>query len=158
MTLLRPLRRDDLEELLVVQREGAVLGLGHIFPQDDHPFPTDQLRERWSVELEDPEVRCYAVVVYAAIEGFAATRDGEFLHFGTAVATWGSGLAGRVHDEVLATLHGQGHEHAWLRVYEENHRATRFYARRGWQPTEVTSRSTFAPYALLRRWEITLGD
>jgi L-glutamine:scyllo-inosose aminotransferase/L-glutamine:2-deoxy-scyllo-inosose/3-amino-2,3-dideoxy-scyllo-inosose aminotransferase len=31
-----------------------------------------------------------------AVAGFAATRGGELLHFGTAVETWGSGLAARV--------------------------------------------------------------
>lgn len=157
MTVLRPLRRDDLDALLVVQREGAVLGLGHIFPQDVHPFPTEQLRERWIVEMEDPQVQCFAVVAGSEIKGFAATREAELLHFGTAVATWGSGLAAQVHDEVLDSLRAQGHARAWLRVYEENHRAARFYARRAWRPTGVTSRSTYAPYALLRRWEVSLG-
>ncbi|MDT0164082.1 GNAT family N-acetyltransferase [Actinotalea sp. AC32] len=82
----------------------------------------------------------------------------ELLHFGTAVSTWGSGLAGAAHDDVMRHLRRQGHDSAWLRVFEENGRAIRFYERRGWRATDVTSRTTFPPYLVLRRYERSLGD
>ncbi|HMM95940.1 GNAT family N-acetyltransferase [Phycicoccus sp.] len=92
-----------------------------------------------------------------ALAGFAATRGDELLHFGTALATWGSGLAGQVHDEVLRALREEGHGSAWLRVFEENRRAIRFYERRGWVAAEGRSTSLFPPHPVLCRYELELG-
>ena len=95
-------RRDsaDLAELLDVQEPGAVRGLEHIFPQETRPFPRDELRARWLREIADAEVSVYVAEEHRLV-GLAATRADEFLHFGTAVHTWGTGLATEVHDEVL---------------------------------------------------------
>lgn len=139
--------------MLKVQREGAVAGLGHIFPQDTHPFATQVIRDRWLAELADPGTDCFVIVDNGQIAGFAATRRDEFLHFGTAVHTWGSGLAGRAHDEVLEHLRDRGNRTAWLRVFEANERAIRFYAKRGWMPTGERSRTTFAPHPQLCHYE-----
>ncbi|OLT44760.1 hypothetical protein BJF86_11320 [Serinicoccus sp. CNJ-927] len=87
------------------------------------------------------------------LAGFAATCDDEFLHFATALHTWGSGLAPRAHDEVLDHLRAQGRATAWLRVFDENERAVRFYRRHGWVPTDSTSRTEFPPHPTLRRFE-----
>ncbi|WP_323096254.1 GNAT family N-acetyltransferase [Intrasporangium sp. YIM S08009] len=158
MPVLRDLTLGDLDDLLVVQREGAVAGMGHFFPQETYPFPTERIRERWAREVEGPDVECFAVVEDGRLRGFAALRGAELLHFGTAVDTWGTGLAGRAHDELLDRLRAAGHAEASLRVFDENARAVRFYARRGWVATDVTSRSSFAPFPVLRRLERRLDD
>jgi putative acetyltransferase len=67
-------------------------------------------------------------------------------------------LADVAHDEVLDHLRGGGHGRAWLRVFDENRRAVRFYLRRGWRATEVTMRTTFPPHPLLRRYERDLTE
>lgn len=157
MPVLRPLTEHDLDALVEVQREGAIAGLGHIFPQDAYPFPTATIRRQWLADLLDDSVQCFVVVAAQQISGFAATRTNTFLHFGTAVRTWGTGLAGQAHDEVLAHLRGCGYQNTWLRVFDENERAVRFYVRRGWTPTAVTSRTSFAPYPTLRRYERVLS-
>ena len=153
MPVLRDLTLDDLDELLVVQREGAVAGLGHFFPQETHPFPTERIRERWAREIQSPDVECFAVDPGGRLSGFAALRGAELLHFGTAVATWGTGLAGLAHDELLDRLRENGHAEASLRVFDENERAVRFYVRRRWLATDATTRSSFAPFPVLRRYE-----
>jgi putative acetyltransferase len=158
MPVLRPLRHDDLDALLEVQRVGAVTGLGHIFPQAEHPFPTPQVRARWAVELDDVGTDCFAVVLDGTLAGFAATRDDELLHFGTALHMWGSGLADLAHDEILDHLRAGGHRRAWLRVFDENRRAVRFYVRHGWRGTDVTTRTTFSPHPVLRRFERDLTE
>ncbi len=156
MSVLRPMGHGDLDSLLEVQREGAVAGLGHIFPQDEFPFPVGEVRARWSVELDDLETRCWVIVQDRRLAGFAAARQNEFLHFGTAVSTWGSGLAARAHDEVLGHIGRQGYPLAVLRVFAENRRAIRFYERRGWSATARTTRTTFPPHPVLRHYEIAL--
>ena len=154
--MLRLLRPDDLDVLLEVQRAGAVAGLGHIFPQDTNPFPSEQIRARWAEELDDPAVDCFAVLLEGDLAGFAATRGAELLHFGTALESWGTGLADRAHTELIEHLRLLGHPRAWLRVFDENYRAVRFYERRGWRATLQTTRTSFAPYPVLRRYELDL--
>lgn len=153
MAVLQPLILDDLEALLVVQREGAVAGLGHIFPQETHPFPQQRVLERWKREVADPDVDCFVIRDAGRVAGFAATRADELLHFGTAVSTWGRGLAGLAHGEVLDHLQARGHRDIFLRVFDENTRATRFYVQRGWVRTDITTRTTFPPHPTLRRYE-----
>lgn len=155
--VLRPLVVGDLDELLPLQREGSIATVGSVFPQDRFPFPVEDLRRRWETELADPGVRCFAVVdADGAFAGFAATRDAELLHFGTARRTWGSGLAAVAHDELLEVMADGGVALAWLRVFEANERARRFYERRGWVEVGVRSRSEFEPYPVLLRYERSL--
>ena len=49
-SVLRPMMPADLDELMIVQREGAQVGLGNIFPQEQFPFPVDVVRHRWEAQ------------------------------------------------------------------------------------------------------------
>jgi RimJ/RimL family protein N-acetyltransferase len=145
--LLRLADPADLSALLDVQEPGAVRSLGHIFPQETHPFPRDELRARWLREIADVDVTVYvAEDDEQRLVAFAATRADEFLHFGTAVDTWGTGLATEVHDEVLNRMSAAGVFRARLHVFEENRRARRFYEKHGWRATGQRRPTTFAPY------------
>lgn len=145
----------DLEALLDVQQEGAVRAFAHIFPQTDHPFPRADIRARWSAEMADPDIDTFvAVDAEGQVVGFAATCGMQLLHFGTALETWGGGLAQQVHDHVLSRLtSGRTAERPWLRVMADNQRARRFYERLGWRATGEETRSPFAPYPLLLTYE-----
>ncbi|WP_392544033.1 GNAT family N-acetyltransferase [Oryzobacter telluris] len=148
--VLRPMTPADLAEVVAVQRAGAVVGLAAVFPQDLHPFPSDAVRRRWETELADDATDCFVVLGSTGqVVGFAATRADELLHLGTAVETWGTGLAGRVHDDLLDHLRDGGHGHARLTVFERNTRGRRFYLRRGWAETGERTTSTFAPHPVL---------
>ena len=157
-SLLRPMTADDLDELLIVQRDGAVVALNNIFPQDEYPFPLDAVRRRWAEELDAPAIDCFVIQRAGAIAGFVAIKGNQFLHFGTAVQAWGSGLAGRAHDATIMLWRKRAYDHAWLRVFEANQRARRFYERRGWQPTGERSRSTFAPQPVLLTYRRELNN
>jgi GNAT superfamily N-acetyltransferase len=149
---------DDLSGLIPLQEAGAVKALAHVFAQDTHPFPRQAIEDRWRQELQGPDVDAYVatVVSTAQVVAFAARRRDELLHFGTAPATWGSGLATWVHDRLIATYPP---EFRWLRlwVFAENKRARSFYEKLGWRPTGEQSRSSFEPrpilleYAMARR-------
>jgi len=154
--VLRPLRVDDLDDLMRVQEEGAIAGLGHIFPQAEHPFPSETVRARWEQEIADPSIDCFAIVDETdRLAGFAATHADQFLHFGTALNTWGTGLAGQAHDEVVAHFISQGHPSAWMRVFEANERARKFYEQRGWVPTGQSSQTAFPPHPVLLTYRRT---
>ena len=150
MRVLRPMVEEDLDEVLLLQRKASIVALGHIFPQDQHPFPDDEVRKRWTEEIASSDVDCFLVLgPQGDAAGFAATRADELLHFGTAIQLWGSGLADRAHEEILDHLRGKGFADAWLRVFEENHRGRRFYERRAWVETGERTRTSFAPHPVL---------
>ncbi|GAA2153498.1 hypothetical protein GCM10009844_37970 [Nocardioides koreensis] len=154
---VRPATDADLDELVDVQGEASVVALAHVFPQATHPFPRAAILGRWRAELHDPGVAVYVSTDQdERITGFAARRGDELLHFGTAVGTWGSGLAGVLHDALVATY---PHEldRIWLRVFDENHRARRFWEKQGWRPNGRTSRSPFAPHPVLAEYELHLS-
>jgi RimJ/RimL family protein N-acetyltransferase len=54
-----------------------------------------------------------------------------------------------MHDAVLATWGNSEFRQLCLWVFEENHRAQRFYAKHGWSQTAESKRSTFAPGPVL---------
>ena len=155
--MLRPMTPADLDVVLPIQREAAQVAFATVFPQDEFPFPTETIKQRWEQELGDPDTSCFVIVdADRSTAGFAAVRGDQFLHFGTALGSWGSGLAGAAHAEVLDLWRAEGYQRGWLRVLEQNHRARRFYERRGWQPTGESERSAFAPFPVLLRYEVDL--
>lgn len=143
----------DVEAVLDVQEPGAVKALASIFPQDRYPFPRAELYERWTREIRDPDIFCYVIQRGDRVAGFVAVKGDELLHFGTAVETWGSGLASVAHDETLALLANGGVRSVWLRVFEANERARRFYEKHGWSTDHERSRGNFPPHPTLLRYE-----
>jgi RimJ/RimL family protein N-acetyltransferase len=151
----RPATHADLDELVGMQEEAAVLALAHVFPQETHPFPRAAVLDRWRDELCDPGSAVYVSTDESGrITGFAARRHDELLHFGTAVSTWGTGLAGALHDALLDT-YADDLDRIWLRVFEGNPRARRFWEKKGWRSNGRTSRSPFAPHPVLVEYELT---
>lgn len=139
-----------------MQETAAVAGLGHIFPQDEYPFPRDAIAADWIAEIAQPDIDTFVVPRDDRIVGFAALRADELLHFGTALDTWGSGLAASMNDELIVRLSEAGHSSAWLRVFDRNHRARRFYEKMGWHPTAETSFGEYPPYPPLVHYTISL--
>lgn len=150
---LRLAAPSDLDALVEVQRAGAVLALAHIFPQDRYPFPCDRIRTRWVAEMASPDVDVYVIEQNGRVSGFAAIRGDELLHFGTAVETWGTGLAAAAHDALLERLAAAGATRARLRVFEHNRRAIRFYEKQGWCRAPTRTRTSFPPHPVLIEYE-----
>ena len=144
---------DDLEELTAVQRDTSIPALAEVFPQDSYPFPFEDVLARWREELADPAIDVYVVTdASGRITGFAARRDDEILHFGVAVQEWGSGLAARLLDDLLATYPPEV-TRIRLRAFEANPRGRRFWEKHGWRLTGGSSRSGFPPHAVLLDYE-----
>lgn len=159
--ILRRATVSDLPALLDVQERGAVAGLSNVFPQDAFPFPRTVVLERWKTEIADPEVRAYVSTDdTGSITGFAATRGDELFHFGTAVESWGTGLAQELHDAVVHELTNSlpsQTTHLRLRVFEENQRARRFYEKLGWMQTDIRTRTSFEPHPVLVEYHRQVG-
>lgn len=156
---LRHITEDDLPSLLDVQQAAARVGLSNIFPQDTHPFPRDVVMQRWAREITDPAINAYVCTnETGAITGFAAIKENELLHFGTALDSWGSGLAQTLHDAVIVEMKKTSpqSEYVWLRVFEENRRARRFYEKLGWLEHGKRTRTTFPPHPVLVEYRRSL--
>lgn len=125
IVILRAASSSDVDALLDVQQEGAIRGLSHIFPQDQHPFPRAAIAARWRTEIAAPDCDVYLYTDDdGAIQAFAAMHGQELLHFGTAPFTWGTGLASDFHDALLATTASKPTTHTLrLHVFEENRRS-----------------------------------
>jgi len=154
--LLRTATVADVPALVAMQEIAAVAGLAHIFPQQEYPFPRDAIAADWVEEIGRPGIDVFVAPRGERIVAFAALQTDELLHFGTALDTWGSGLAGSLNDELLMRLAVAGHRSAWLRVIEQNHRARRFYEKMGWHRTAQTSLGDYPPYPPLVHYEISL--
>jgi RimJ/RimL family protein N-acetyltransferase len=146
----------DVLAVVAGQEPAAVLGLADVFPQDVYPLPRDDITARWLTEIADPAIQSFVVEVDGVVEGFAAIRGDEFLHFGVTVDRWGGGLARRAHDEVLARMRQAGVRMAWLRVFAGNGRGRRFYEKLGWTATGDSSPSGLPPYPELLHYARTL--
>jgi RimJ/RimL family protein N-acetyltransferase len=151
--VLEAMRDTDVDAVLDVQGPAAIAALAEVFPQDRYPFPRAELRSRWLDEIADPAIACFVIRPDQRIAGFAALRGTELLHFGTEISTWGTGLASLAHAELLAILSDDGATTAWLRVFEANGRARRFYAKHGWTADGDRMTSTFPPHPILLRYE-----
>ncbi|HSP70846.1 MAG TPA: GNAT family N-acetyltransferase [Gaiellaceae bacterium] len=124
------------ELLAEIQEAASVAALGHIY--GGVPFPREEVLERWrtstdTILLDDEEL------------GFAAVSPGWLNGLYVRPEAWGTGVAARLHERALAAL-GPGIARLW--VLEENHRARRFYERRGWREDGTTRDVPFPPYPI----------
>jgi putative acetyltransferase len=154
---VRPARPEEPEVLLGIQQAASVAAFRHIFPPTRYPFPAGPVRERWRAALGAAEGR----VLVAEREGLpvgvvqvAPERlDGLFV----LPSAWGTGVADRLHDVAVQTLREWGGGCCRLSVLEENHRARRFYERRGWRLDGRRTRTPFPPYPPMVGYTLTLS-
>ena len=92
----------------------------------------------------------------ARVVGFAAVRDNELLHFGTAVETWGTGLAAAAHAQLIQRFAAMGAIQVRLNVLEANYRGRRFYEKLGWRRTNRLSQTSYPPHPVLLEYELDL--
>lgn len=145
---LRLARPEDAEAVFQVQRRASLAGLGHIYPPKRHPYPDDAVRGRWREALADESARVVVAEDGGTIIGVASAREGWVDGLYVVPEAWGSGVAGRLHDEALRLLAADGATSARLWVLEDNARARRFYERRGWRRDGSERVVPFPPHPL----------
>lgn len=156
--ILRAMTDADVPQVIAIQEPASVVGLATVFPQDEFPFPRDDVVRRWLEEIGTPGTDCYVAVNGGVVVGFAALRDDQILHFGIAIEHWGSGIAQQTHDALINVMRRRGTVRAWLRVFVGNGRGRSFYERLGWRPTGERTHSTFAPNPELLTYERDLEE
>jgi putative acetyltransferase len=140
--VIRPSGRDEAETQYAVQRDACIDSFAHIFPPELYPFPHEAIRARW---------REFPGTVLAAerdghVVGIAGV-DRCWLHgFYVVPAYWGSGVADELHEAALAAMADCPEVSLW--VLAENHRARRFYEKRGWRENGETRVVEYPPHPL----------
>ena len=140
--MIRTSGRDEAEAHFAIQRAACLPALAHVFPPELYPFPDDEIRARW---------RAFpGTVLLAEREGAPvgiAGVEGCWLHgFYVRPEWWGTGVADELHDAALAA-HGDCPD-VKLWGLEENHRARRFYEKRGWRQNGETRVVPYPPNPL----------
>ncbi len=139
---IRPSGREEAETHFALQRAASLAGVAHVFPPELYPFPDDAVRARWR-EFTGGRLlaeRDGRPVGLAAFE--ACWLHGLYV----APEEWGSGVAGELHDAALAAMPDCPELHLW--TLEANHRARRFYERRGWRLSGDTRVVPYPPQPL----------
>jgi GNAT superfamily N-acetyltransferase len=136
--VIRTASIDEAETLAAVQREASLAGFAHIFPPELYPYPDNAILQRW---------RTFPGTILAAERGGrvvgVAGIEAEWLHgFYVLPEFWGTGVA----DELHAAAADRGAMALWC--LEENHRARRFYEKRGWRENGRTRIVEYPPHPL----------
>jgi GNAT superfamily N-acetyltransferase len=141
----RPATPDDATALRDLEREANLVGLAHVFPAADFPYPDEAVLAQWAATLDDPSV---ATEVYTDPEpvAFAAyDATGRIRHLGVRPDRWGSGLARQAVERSVVGIRASGREPT-LWVLVANHRARGLYEHLGWKPTGREQAAEWPPY------------
>jgi GNAT superfamily N-acetyltransferase len=153
---VREARLDDAETLLAIQREASVAGFANVFPPEQYPYPTDDVRELWHETLADPEVDAYVAEIDGQPVG-TVTVNAEFLRqLYVLPAHWGSGVGTALLERGLARMRERGAARAKLWTLKGNNRGRRFYERHGWTLTDETRVVPYPPNPIDVQYAIDL--
>ncbi len=133
--MLREANVEDLAALLDLEREANLVGLAHVFPAHQFPFPDDDVLARWALVLEEPGVTVEVRDAERGIDLLVAYDDRTLRHLAVRPDHWGEGLASQAIDAALRAMDARGTTVAELWCLEENHRARRLYEHLGWRAT-----------------------
>jgi GNAT superfamily N-acetyltransferase len=153
---IREARLDDAETLLAIQREASVAGFANVFPPEQYPYPTDEVRGLWHETLADPDVDAYVAEIDGHPVG-TVTVNAEFLRqLYVLPAHWGSGVGTALLERGLTRMRERGAARAKLWTLEGNERGRRFYERRGWTLTDETRVVPYPPNPIDVQYAIDL--
>jgi GNAT superfamily N-acetyltransferase len=140
-------RHDEAGSLSALERDANLVGLAHVFPAEEHPFPEAAVLYRWEMTLTEPEV------VVEVLDGeepgelaaFVAYDRAGVRHLAVRPSAWGRGLGTEALQRAVRAV-APGRAALW--VLEDNRRARRLYERLGWTATGQTQPCPWAPHPL----------
>ena len=154
-TVFRTATPDDVTALRDLERAANLAALGHVFPPEQYPFPDDAVLARWSLVLDDPDVRVLVAEDDEADKDlvmFAAYDSTTLRHVAVHPEHWGQGLATDAIELVLQAMDRRGTTIASLWCLEENHRARRLYEYLGWRPEPERREAPWPPHPTEMRY------
>lgn len=136
----------DAEALRDLEREASLVGLAHVFPAEQYPFPDEAVLYRWAMTLAEPDVRVEVVDrPGGGLLAFVAHDAATLRHLAVRPDAWGAGLATAGVHRVVTALAPVS---PVLWVLEDNHRARALYERLGWTATGTTQKCPWVPHPI----------
>ena len=135
----------DAPALAQVARETFTETFGHLYaPEDLAAFLEQHTPEAWAAQLADPAYAIRLAEADGALAGFVKLGPPslpftpergaiELRQFYLLASHHGTGFAQVMMDWVFGEARARGHQALYLSVFTDNHRARRFYARRGFE-------------------------
>jgi GNAT superfamily N-acetyltransferase len=142
---LRAARTADADALLRMERAAGRAVLGHVFPPEQFPYPSDEVRDRWTRVLHDSTSTTLIATLDGLDAGFASWSGDTLHHLGVVPEVHRRGIGSVLLAHAQAAILEE-HAVARLWVLVENHAAIAFYERSGWQTTDLQRRAEFPPY------------
>jgi ribosomal protein S18 acetylase RimI-like enzyme len=127
---VRAAEEHEIDQLARIWYEGWIEAHAHLVPAELAQHRTlESFRDRLRAALSHVRV----VGASGAPVGFAIVKDDELYQLYVSTPARGSGVAAALIDDAEARLAASGVETAWLACAIGNHRAARFYEKRGWR-------------------------
>ncbi len=143
---VRPATEADATALAILERDVNLPALGHVFPADEHPFPTAAVEQRWRRLLADPEVTVEVVDADDAADGdllaFVAYDERLLRHLAVHPSRWRQGWGTALVERASSRMGPQ--PRLWCLV--ENRAARKLYEGLGWEPTGREQPAEWPPY------------
>jgi len=140
---VRPATPADAAALAELERDANLPALAHVFPADEHPFPTGEVEERWRRVLAEPGVTVEVVDdTGGGLLAFVAYDERVLRHLGVHPTRWRRG-SGRALVE-RAVSHMGPRPRLWCLV--DNAGARELYERLGWRPTGREQPAEWPPH------------
>jgi GNAT superfamily N-acetyltransferase len=142
---VRAAEKNELDQLARIWYDGWIDAHAHLVPEALRRLRTlESFRDRLGAAFADIRVAGPS----GAPVGFTIVKDDELYQLYVSAPARGSGVAATLIDDAEARLAASGVETAWLACAIGNHRAARFYEKRGWRqvaavvyPAETSSGS-----------------
>ncbi len=135
-TAFRAATPEDAVGLTDLERDANLVALAHVF--QDTPYPWDEVQERWTRTLADPEVRVEVSGPCGCLDVYVCWDPVTLRHLAVRPERWGTGLARAAIDRAA------GVTRLWCLV--DNHRARGLYEHLGWHPTGREQSAVWPPY------------
>jgi RimJ/RimL family protein N-acetyltransferase len=142
----------DAYALCDLEQAANLAALGHVFPPERYPFPTDAVLSRWALVLAEDGVDVLVRDGERGLVCYAAHDDSWLRHLAVHPDHWGRGLGTAAVEAATAAMARRGSREASLWCLEENRRARRLYERLGWRPAAERRDASWPPYPVEMRY------
>jgi ribosomal protein S18 acetylase RimI-like enzyme len=143
---IRRARFDETRLLTQLERAASEAALAHVFPPDQHPYPTANVQRRWRRLLRDGRVRVHVLQLKDEPVGYVAFGDGWVHHLGVLPAYTRRGFGSALLEFASLELFSTADREASLWVLTGNEVARAFYRAHQWAETDDIRRSEYPPH------------
>jgi ribosomal protein S18 acetylase RimI-like enzyme len=143
---IRRARPHEARLLTRMEQAAAEATLGHIFPPEEFPYPTDAVAGRWQDLMHDRFSRVHVLELWTEPVGYVAFDADTVLHLGVDPRHLRRGYGSALLEFASLEIFDGGAPEAQLWVLVENAVGRAFFRSHGWRETDERRHSRFPPH------------